>query len=86
MRQHPPTAPTLRSISRSGTARTSTAAPASPGRRVSTVLVETLLDRCGGLALPASNTFEHEPTYLLHGLVRLTGTPLPGPTSPAEVK
>lgn len=55
-------------------------------RMESTVLVETLLDRCGGVALSASNTFEHEPTYLLHGLVSLTGTLLPGPASPSEVK
>ncbi len=46
-------------------------------RMESTVLAATLLERCGGVALSASNTFEHEPTYLLHGLVSLVGTLLP---------
>jgi cytochrome P450 len=54
-------------------------------RMETAVLVETLLDRCAGVALSPTNNFEHEPTYLLHGLVRLDGTLLPGPSSPAGV-
>ena len=46
-------------------------------RLESGILLETLLDRCGGVSLSPSNTFDHEPTYLLHGLVGLLGTLVP---------